>query len=116
MSPTTQEGFFTDEQLDRMNFKTLTNELPEGFDGHQVLALLVTKTKERAEKAEFVEARQSVVDWYCMSKAEEVADEITDYEAHSKLYRLHHEAITMMHSMSNDDWLDFERFMASNKA
>ena len=116
MSPTTQEGFFTDDQLDRLNFKTMGNELPEGFDGNQLLALLVSKTKERAETAEFAEARQSVVDWYCRSTAEEVADEITDYETNNNVYRLHREATALMHSMSNDDWLDFERFIASNNA
>jgi hypothetical protein len=116
MSPTTQEGFFTDDQLDRMNFKGLANELPEGFDGHQLLALLVVKTKEGALSQDFADARQSVVDWYCSTTAEAVADEITDYEENSHEYRLHREANELMHSMSNDDWLDFERFLESQRA
>jgi hypothetical protein len=116
MSPTDDCGFFTDEELTKMNFKTSKDQLLPGFDGDVLLSLLAVKTKELIPDSDLDTARKSVVQWYLDTPSEDVCDEISRYELKSEEYRQHREVIKMMHSMSNDDWLDFERFIASTKA
>lgn len=78
------EGFFTEEQLDRMNIKTMANELPEPYNGNHLFALLMLMSAERT--SELMEegneksialsnrSKQDVVDWYCSTPAEPTED------------------------------------------
>jgi len=117
INPTTQEdGFFSAEQIDRMNLKTLANELPEGYDGQQLMALLSTKVceKTRLMNTPFNEARQAVVDWYCATPANDVARAINIYGGCTE-YQCRLEVMNFLHSASEEELQDFEEYLDNRR-
>ena len=72
----TQEGYFTEEQCDRMNLKTMANPLPVPWNGHHLLALLVHSSDLGVQLSGMSpeDSKQTVVDWYCKTPADDVVD------------------------------------------
>ena len=74
---TTDLGFFSESELDRINLKTIGNQLPEPYQGSDLFALLMTKVYE-SDRDSLVAKRQAI-DWYCRTPVEEVVKELEAY-------------------------------------
>ena len=113
-STTQKDGFFSIEQIDRMNLKTLSNELPQGYDGQQLMALLTTKVydKTRLEELSHAEATQAVVDWYCATTAEDVARAINVYGGCTE-YQSRLQVLNFLHTAPADEVEKFMEFVDS---
>lgn len=72
----TQEGYFSEEQVDRMNLKTMANQLPVPWNGMHLMALLVYLSDLGVQMNGMSpeDSKQHIVDWYCQSPADEVVD------------------------------------------
>lgn len=98
----TQDGFFTEAEMDRMNLKTMANGLPKGYDGVMLLSMLTTKHSEiYSERKDDLIARRQVIDWYCQATADQVALEIDKYKD-NKEYKDKIELMKLMHSIPKD--------------
>lgn len=98
----TQEGFFTEAEMDRMNLKTMANQLPEGYNGCMLMAMLTTKHSEiYSERKDDLIARRQVIDWYCQATADQVAIEINRYMDNQE-YKEKIELMKIMHSLPKD--------------
>ena len=87
--------FFTEQQLDRINLKTMATPLPGSYTGNDLMALLVTRAKsKRPSLDEWV--IQDTVEWYCRAKPYEV-DTAFDKYKQTELFQGHLTIITMMH-------------------
>lgn len=76
MNTEQQSGYFSEQQCDRMNLKTMANPLTAPWNGHHLLSLLVY-TSDLAVATAGVspdEAKQQVTEWYCTSTVEEVVE------------------------------------------
>ena len=91
-------GFFTEEQLDRMNFKSLANPLPKPWNGHHLFALLtcVCDWAIKNEDMTPAECKQLVVDWYCGAPVSEVDESLSDWKGNEQ-FRLAYEFMVFMH-------------------
>lgn len=93
---TTDVGFFKEAELDRINMKTLGNQLPEPYEGSDLMALLFTKVYE-SDRDSLVAKRQ-VIEWYCKSPVADVVKELEayadneEYENYLRLFRFMHTA------------------------
>ena len=77
MNQTQEVGYFTETQLDRMNMKTMGNQLREPWDGDHLLSMLVVKSDYGIKSGLSPdEAKQAVVDRYCAATADEVMQEL----------------------------------------
>ena len=74
----TQEGYFTEEQCDRMNLKTMANPLTAPWNGHHLLSLLVYLSDLGVTMNDMTpdESKNDVVEWYCRTPADEVVDSL----------------------------------------
>ena len=98
----TQEGFFNEAEMDRLNAKTMANELPEGYNGCMLLSMLSTKHSEiYSERKDDLVARRQVIDWYCQATADQVALEIDRYKDNDE-YKGKIELMKLMHSIPKD--------------
>ena len=77
MTQTQELGYFTPDQVTRMNLKTIGNQLREPWDGDHLLSLLVVKSDYGMKSGlSSDEAKQAVVDWYCAATVDEVMQEL----------------------------------------
>ena len=73
-------GYFTIEQMDRANLKTMANPLPDPWTGSHLLALLVVLSdigiiKDLSPK----ESKQAVIEWYCTTRTPEIVEALELY-------------------------------------
>jgi hypothetical protein len=85
-------GFFTEEQLDRINLKTMATPLPGNYTGQELMSLLVTRTKENESEL----ATQDTTEWYCRAKPSEVQAAFNTYEK-TTVFQKHFQILTLMH-------------------
>ncbi|MDA7436670.1 hypothetical protein N8654_03180 [Synechococcus sp. AH-601-B19] len=82
MNTTEQDGFFTIEDMDRMNLKTMANPLHEPWNGQHLMALLVTVADLGIQGGiSPAEAKADVVSYYCTNTSEKI---VSDLEVMSK--------------------------------
>ena len=74
MNNTNNHGYFTEEQMDRANLKTMANPLPVPWNGHHLLALLVYTADLGVTVGDLspAESKHEVIDWYCTTPVEGV--------------------------------------------
>lgn len=107
MNIDSQAGYFTEEQMDRCNLKTMANPLPYPWDGHHLMALLVLQTdlSKKVSGLSHDVCKQETVDWYCTSTVETVLEALNEavkvpqFHAICKIQE-------MMHS-NPDEFLEF---------
>lgn len=61
------EGFFSEAQMDRMNAKTISDPFPSDIDSHDALAMLIHQSMSLGIQVGLEEAKEKVCDWYCKS-------------------------------------------------
>lgn len=78
MNSNTDTGFFTEEQVDRCNMKTLATPIPAPFDGHHVMALMVYSANLGMVRAGLSaeKSKQAAVDYYCSLTPEKFVEAI----------------------------------------
>ena len=82
-----QTGYFTEEDLDRMNLKSMANPLHEPWDGHHLMAFLVTAADYGIQQGMSPEeSKDKVVEYYCTNTSEQI---IKDLEVMSKTPQFH---------------------------
>ena len=86
--------FFTEDQMDRMNLKTMATPLPEGYTGSDLMSLLVTRSRQNKGVSDL--SIQDTVDFYCRITTSEVQAEFDRLES-TKDYKLNREIIELMH-------------------
>ena len=71
-----QKGYFSEEQLDRANLKTMANPLPVPWNGSHLLALLVYSADLGVQMTHMTpeEAKQECIDWYCQAPVDKVVE------------------------------------------
>ena len=74
---TKEKGYFTIEQIDRMNLKTMANQLSEPWTGQDLMAFLIVCSDRGMQLGlSAKEAKQSVVDFYCTTPAEQIMEDM----------------------------------------
>ena len=71
-------GLFTEEQLFRINSKTLCTPLPKAYNSIELMALLGCVTSDNSDSED---APQATTDWYCTSTEAEVQKGFDKYES-----------------------------------
>lgn len=77
MTTSNTQGFFSEEEMDRLNIKTLLDPLPEGVEQEDVLAVLVHQSiSVGSQLLSLADAKTKVIDWYCSSSIEKLIPQI----------------------------------------
>ena len=76
MNTEQHKGYFTEEQMDRANLKTMANPLPVPWHGGHLLALLVYTSDLGVQMTHMTpaEAKQETIDWYCTTPTDKVVE------------------------------------------
>lgn len=83
----TKEGFFTIEEMDRMNLKSMANPLHEPWNGLHLMAFLVTATDKGVQNGLSPdESKAKVVEYYCTNTSDQI---VSDLEVMSKTPEFH---------------------------
>ena len=81
------EGYFTIEQMDRANLKTMANPLPAPWNGSHLLSLLIVLSdmgvvRDMSSK----DSKENVVEWYCTTKTDDVVEALRRF-SHSDEFK-----------------------------
>ena len=109
---TTDVGFFKEAELDRINMKTLGNQLPEPYEGADLFALLLTKIYE-SDRDSLVAKRQ-VIDWYCKSPVADVVKELETY-ADNEEYENYLRLMKFMHSATSEQMEEMTQYLLKHQ-
>lgn len=98
MNQTQDLGYFTEDQVDRMNYKTMANMLREPWNGQHLLTMLVILSDMGVEHGLAPdEAKADVVDWYCKSTVDEVTDQL-EMMSRRDDFQKHYQVMEFMHA------------------
>ena len=98
MNQTQELGYFSEEQVDRMNMKTLGNILREPWNGQHLLTMLVILSDMGVEHGLTPdEAKADVVEWYCGATADEVTDQL-EMMSRRDDFQKHYQVMEFMHA------------------
>ena len=85
---TNGKGYFSEEQVDRINLKTMANPI-DPYSGHDLLALLVTLCDEGVGgdwELDPVEAKDKVTEWYCTNTSDVVVEMLDAFQDNEKYW------------------------------
>ena len=98
MNQTQELGYFTEDQVDRMNCKTMANMLREPWNGQHLLTMLVILSDMGVERGLTPdEAKADVVEWYCGATVDEVTEQL-EMMSHRDDFQKHYQVIQFMHA------------------
>lgn len=80
MNTEQSNGYFTIEQMDRANLKTMGNPLIAPWTGSHLLSLLIVLADKGVWRdLDTVERKEAVIDWYCRTPVDGVVEALEQY-------------------------------------
>lgn len=112
MTSTVDVGFFKEAELDRINMKTLCNQLPKPYNGTDLMALLFTKSYECDEDVHV--GKRQVIDWYCSAQVTEVVGELEAY-ANKEEFQNYLQLMEFMHNATPEQIEEMTQYLMKHQ-